>query len=850
MGVDQLKAYQIFHGTRYFGLVPWWTKLNHAKNLVRMMNDPKHHQSLRAHTMLQYSLCLFSGFGVGQDAKKGLQWFRHAAVAGSQRARAVVRRLFRSYGKELPEELSQPGWLVQGPEAHSQWSLDELQHENHPAFQAELRKQAFEFLRTYRTEESEELEKSFPEVESEIRDRLNPLSDYKEEAGKESQSDRFMKAGGLGWATCYADTAVVYLLLRFHMASLKPRHRPTANKTLHQLLIAALSLGRIGAVHIFLDQMLVNDEQPYRSYGHNPFFALHYVPDDQVAAIIAKLVQLGEDVNEQITIFESSRNGFLLNEYDDDIGKHWYPSSDGLNITPLRWAVENHRPAVVKALLDHGAVFPRVPDVQTYVKLHPEGFDPAHATVPVLDSPCYDLEILKMFFNRHGGDQVKTTVFSETPLGLIATEPDGPERRLRIGHLARRENLFPVLDLIRTHQRGSDPELFHAAVANGHLDIVEYLLLRGVDIELRHRGLTPLHTAVLHGHRTIFDCLVDRGADLRATTTSRGISAIHLIFWKPKATETEMYMLSELSRHGVDVLARDSVFGKKVSPLHLAVISARVAAVEWLLQHGADRGMPLGEEGVMPSLAGARLTDWGTARSERVPSNHVGIEYYGRVVVPLKGLTALGVLLQRWDMYTPEDFVRLIGMLCPVGGELRVFYTRPDMAQTALHLASCFPTLVRAGVLEYILERGRGSGLQVGIVDCDGDTPLHYAALLGGGSGKRLVSLGADPGIRNAHGMTPADLRFRGHMYQIEKDAKGFPLKSLEFEGQSSPYADKLDEASAQSMAAEHGTPIARLWDRLDKGIVFRDVCDVEAGEWRTLSDDVGLKLRVGERIR
>lgn len=473
MCMNRLKAYQIFRGTRYFGLVPWWTKLNHAKNVLRIMNDPKHHQSLRAHAMLQYSLCLFSGFGVGQDAKKGLEWFRLAAVAGSQRARAVVRRLFRSYGQELPDELSQPGWLVQGAEAHSQWALDELQHEDRPAFRAELRKQAFKFLETYQTEEAEELEKSFHEVESEIQDRLNQLDDHQGEASDESRLDRFMKAGGLRWATCYADTAVVSLLLRLHMASLKLRHRRTANRTLHPLLIAALSAGHIGAVHIFLDQMLVNNEQPYRTFGHNSFFAFHYVPDGEVPAIIAKLVQLGEDVNEQITVFESSRNSFVLNEDDEDIGKHWYSSSDGLNITPLRWAVENHRPAIVKALLDHGAVFPRVPCAQTYVELRPEGFDPEHATVPVLDSPCYDLEILKMFFDRHGGEQPETTVFSETPLGLIATEPDGPERRLRIGNLARRENLFPVLDLIRTHQSGSDPELFHAAIANGHLDIVE-----------------------------------------------------------------------------------------------------------------------------------------------------------------------------------------------------------------------------------------------------------------------------------------------------------------------------------------------------------------------------------------
>jgi hypothetical protein len=200
-------------------------------------------------------------------------------------------------------------------------------------------------------------------------------------------------------------------------------------------------------------------------------------------------------------------------------------------------------------------------DVQTYVALHPEGFDPEHATVPVLDLPCYDLEILRIFLNRHGGEQEKMTVFAETPLGLIATDPDGPEHRLRIGNRARRDDLFPVLDLLRTYQRASDPELFHAAVTNGHLDIVEYLLRRGVDVELRHRGMTPLHAAVLHGQRAIFDHLVEHGADVRATTTRRGILAALLIFWKPKAAETETYMLSELSRRGTDVLARDTPFG-------------------------------------------------------------------------------------------------------------------------------------------------------------------------------------------------------------------------------------------------------------------------------------------------
>ncbi|KAH8761232.1 hypothetical protein F5883DRAFT_647411 [Diaporthe sp. PMI_573] len=277
----------------------------------------------------------------------------------------------------------------------------------------------------------------------------------------------------------------------------------------------------------------------------------------------------------------------------------------------------------------------------------------------------------------------------------------------------------------------------------------------------------------------MFDHLVEHGADVRATTTRRGILASHLIFWKPKAAETETYMLSELSRRGRDVLARDT-------PLR------------------PDRN----------AVAGGR-----------VESPEVTIEPSGGIAVPLRGSTGLGILLQRWDMYTLDEF-------------------------TALHLVSSYPTLVRAGVLYYFLNRCRDTGLHVYITDGDGDTPLHYASLIGGGGWERLVGLGADPGIRNAHGMTPADLRFRGHMYQITKDSKGFPLKHLDFIGMSLPYSDRPDEVSIHSLPTQHGTPLARLWDRVAKGVVFRDVWDVEAGEKHTLSDDVGLVLRFGDMRR
>jgi hypothetical protein len=81
-------------------------------------------------------------------------------------------------------------------------------------------------------------------------------------------------------------------------------------------------------------------------------------------------------------------------------------------------------------------------------------------------------------------------------------------------------------------------------------------------------------------------------------------------------------------------------------------------------------------------------------------------------------------------------------------------------------------------------------------------------------------------------------------------DPKGFPLKYLDFIGMSLPYPDRPDEVSIHSLPAQHGTPLARLWDRVAKGVDFRDVCDVEAGEKHTLSDDVGLVSRFGDMRR
>jgi hypothetical protein len=57
---------------------------------------------------------------------------------------------------------------------------------------------------------------------------------------------------------------------------------------------------------------------------------------------------------------------------------------------------------------------------------------------------------------------------------------------------------------------------FKWACAYGHIDVVRFLLDRGIDIGERHRGETPLHVAAYGGHVEIVGVLLARGAPVEA----------------------------------------------------------------------------------------------------------------------------------------------------------------------------------------------------------------------------------------------------------------------------------------------------------------------------------------------
>lgn len=109
-------------------------------------------------------------------------------------------------------------------------------------------------------------------------------------------------------------------------------------------------------------------------------------------------------------------------------------------------------------------------------------------------------------------------------------------------------------------QNGMAP--IHIAVQKGHLDCIEYFLLKSVFIDMPDaKGLTPLHHAIKHSKKNSFNVLIDRGANLNIQAHN-GNTALH---W---AVENDVvYYLQILLNKKIDLFICNE---NKLTPLDLA----------------------------------------------------------------------------------------------------------------------------------------------------------------------------------------------------------------------------------------------------------------------------------------
>jgi ankyrin repeat protein len=128
---------------------------------------------------------------------------------------------------------------------------------------------------------------------------------------------------------------------------------------------------------------------------------------------------------------------------------------------------------------------------------------------------------------------------------------------------------------------GAGRTALHFAANSGHLDLVKYLLAKGVDINLKsNANTTPLHFAAFSGHLDIVKWLVENHAELEIKNNQM---ATPLYF---AAMKGHSDVLKYLVENGAVVDALDREEG---TPLHAAAQSGHLEAVKLLIQSSAEK---------------------------------------------------------------------------------------------------------------------------------------------------------------------------------------------------------------------------------------------------------------------
>ncbi len=211
----------------------------------------------------------------------------------------------------------------------------------------------------------------------------------------------------------------------------------------------------------------------------------------------------------------------------------------------------------------------------------------------LLETPCTHLDILQMFFARARIHGIPVD-FSQTPLGLLVSEDDGPERRLRPG-FRDCENVREALDLLLELEPGYEDVVMWSAVRHDHIEIVTYLLEDlGWNVEIRWKGLTNLHTAIAYGRTELVQYLLAKGADAIVHTEHRQLVCLHLLMLVPRHPQADHEIFDFFAHTGFSVNARERV--DSLTAFHLAARNQKLQLIEQLLDIGADPSVPVTDQ--------------------------------------------------------------------------------------------------------------------------------------------------------------------------------------------------------------------------------------------------------------
>ncbi|XP_048268533.1 poly [ADP-ribose] polymerase tankyrase isoform X2 [Bombus terrestris] len=219
---------------------------------------------------------------------------------------------------------------------------------------------------------------------------------------------------------------------------------------------------------------------------------------------------------------------------------------DGRHSTPLHFAAGFNRVPVVEYLLAHGADV-HAKDKGGLVPLHnacsyghyevTELLVKHGASVNVADlwkfTPLHEAaakgkyEIVRLLL-RHGADATKKNRDGATPLDLVRDGDQDVADLLRgnsalldaakKGNLARVQRLVTQDNINCRDAQGRNSTPLHLAAGYNNLDVAEFLLERGADVNAQDKGgLIPLHNASSYGHLDIAALLIKYNTVVNAT---------------------------------------------------------------------------------------------------------------------------------------------------------------------------------------------------------------------------------------------------------------------------------------------------------------------------------------------
>jgi ankyrin repeat protein len=223
---------------------------------------------------------------------------------------------------------------------------------------------------------------------------------------------------------------------------------------------------------------------------------------------------------------------------------------DASNGSPLLWAAQNGREDMVRLLLDKGAQINQGDSAfKTPLAYAREAGHTAVADLLLARGATMEDHESRAFFAVIGGNKARMEAMRADGVNVNALAPHG----------------YPLICI---------------AAQGGHVDMAEFLISQGADVNAGHPqlGCTPLHGAAQEGKAEMARFLLSKGAKISATDMS-GATPLHTAAWWGRADAAQVLIAS-----GANMNATDQ---KGQTPLAVALERKNNEVAELLRKAGA-----------------------------------------------------------------------------------------------------------------------------------------------------------------------------------------------------------------------------------------------------------------------